>query len=179
MNSAKVQTNANSPRQRSRCDSSNRPFRMFPILCSSWRAMTSDVLVRPLDRSSLKSQDRSRPTSLNSRAGPLRHALIPLVIALMALPAIVLRVWQIDTLGVNSDEAVYAGQAASLAGDPELSPYFPIFRAHPLLFQGMLSIAYQIGGVSTLAGRLMSAAFGLGTVALLYLIGQLLYNRRV
>lgn len=97
----------------------------------------------------------------------------------VAIPGVFLRVWHIDTLGVNSDEAVYAGQAASLASDPELSPFFPIFRAHPLLFQGMLSVVYQIGGVSTLAGRLMSAAFGLGTVALLYFIGKLLYDRRV
>ena len=97
----------------------------------------------------------------------------------MAIPAVFLRVWHIDSLGVNSDEAVYAGQAASLAADPELSPFFPIFRAHPLLFQGMLSVVYHVGGVSTLAGRLMSAAFGLGTVALLYFIGRLLYDRRV
>jgi 4-amino-4-deoxy-L-arabinose transferase-like glycosyltransferase len=97
----------------------------------------------------------------------------------VAIPAVFLRVWHIDSLGVNSDEAVYAGQAASLASDPELSPFFPIFRAHPLLFQGILSVAYQIGGVSTLVGRLMSAAFGFGTVALLYFIGRLLYDRRV
>jgi predicted membrane-bound mannosyltransferase len=102
-----------------------------------------------------------------------------LLALVVAIPGVFLRVWHIDSLGVNSDEAVYAGQAASLAADPELSPFFPIFRAHPLLFQGMLSVVYQIGGVSTLAGRLMSAAFGLGTVALLYFIGKLLYDRRV
>jgi hypothetical protein len=141
--------------------------------------MTSDVLVRPLDRSTLESQDRSRPTSVNSIAGPLRHALIPLVIALMALPAIVLRVWQIDTLGVNSDEAVYAGQAASLAGDPELSPYFPIFRAHPLLFQALLSIPYHFWGVSSLVGRVLAAAFGLGTIIVIYYTARLMYGVRV
>jgi 4-amino-4-deoxy-L-arabinose transferase-like glycosyltransferase len=102
-----------------------------------------------------------------------------LLALVVAIPGVFLRVWHIDSLGVNSDEAVYAGQAASLAGDPELSPFFPIFRAHPLLFQGMLSVVYHFGGVSTLAGRLMSAAFGLGTVVLLYFIGRLLYDRRV
>jgi predicted membrane-bound mannosyltransferase len=112
-------------------------------------------------------------------AGLTRTLLWGLLALAVAIPAVFLRVWHIDSLGVNSDEAVYAGQAASLAADPELSPFFPIFRAHPLLFQGMLSVVYQFGGVSTLAGRLMSAAFGLGTVVLLYFIGKLLYDRRV
>src|SRR5581483_4462726 len=39
--------------------------------------------------------------------------------------AVVLRVWNLDALGYNSDEAVYAGQAASIAGVPELTPFFP------------------------------------------------------
>jgi hypothetical protein len=136
-------------------------------------AMASEVLLR--SRGPASSEARVEP-----RAAKLTRTLLPwLLVLVVAIPAVFLRVWHIDSLGVNSDEAVYAGQAASLAADPELSPFFPIFRAHPLLFQSMLSIVYQIGGVSTLAGRLMSAAFGLGTVALLYLTGQLLYNRRV
>ena len=54
--------------------------------------------------------------------------------------------------GFNSDEAVYAGQAAALAGDPELSRFFPIFRAHPMLFQFILSIMFRIE-VSDVAAR--------------------------
>ena len=42
-----------------------------------------------------------------------------------------LRVWEINQLGLNSDEAVYAGQAAAIAGDAELEPFFSAFRAHP------------------------------------------------
>jgi hypothetical protein len=82
---------------------------------------------------------------------------------LIAVISVSLRVWHIDALGINSDEAVYAGQAAALAGDKDLIPYFPVFRAHPLLFQSMLSLPYH-WGVSTLVGRLMSAAFGLATL---------------
>ena len=37
-----------------------------------------------------------------------------------------LRLWQLGSLGYNSDEAVYAGQGASLADDPALTPFFPI-----------------------------------------------------
>jgi Dolichyl-phosphate-mannose-protein mannosyltransferase len=138
-------------------------------------ATASDVLLD--SRGSARSEVRVEP-----RAARLKRALLSpwwLLAPVVAIPAVFLRVWHIDSLGVNSDEAVYAGQAASLAADPELSPFFPIFRAHPLLFQGMLSVVYQFGGVSTLAGRLLSAAFGLGTVVLLYFIGRLLYDRRV
>jgi 4-amino-4-deoxy-L-arabinose transferase-like glycosyltransferase len=137
--------------------------------------MVSDVLLG--SRESTLSQPQVEPRAARFTKGLLSSRwLLALVVA---VPGIFLRVWHIDSLGVNSDEAVYAGQAASLASDPELSLFFPIFRAHPLLFQGMLSVVYQIGGVSTLAGRLMSAAFGLATVALLYFIGRLLYNPRV
>ena len=38
-------------------------------------------------------------------------------------------------MGFNSDEAVYAGQAASLAGNPHYTGTFPVFRAHPMLVQ--------------------------------------------
>ena len=57
-----------------------------------------------------------------------------------------LRFWHLNGLGYNSDEAVYAGQGASIAGVPELQHFFPIFRAHPLLFQVILSIPFSLGG---------------------------------
>jgi 4-amino-4-deoxy-L-arabinose transferase-like glycosyltransferase len=101
------------------------------------------------------------------------------VTVLVAAPALGLRLWQIDALGLNSDEAVYAGQAASLAQDPAFLPFFPVFRAHPLLFQALLSVPYRYDGVSSLTGRLMSVAFGLATVWLTYAIGARLYGRRV
>jgi 4-amino-4-deoxy-L-arabinose transferase-like glycosyltransferase len=89
-----------------------------------------------------------------------------------------LRVWQLDAVGFNSDEAVYAGQAASIAGHPEFTGIFPIFRAHPLLFQFVLALLYH-GGVSDLIGRLLAVAFGLAGVWLVYRAGNLLYGRRV
>jgi phospholipase C len=62
----------------------------------------------------------------------------------------VLRLWHLNALGFNSDEAVYAGQAAAIAGDPALHGLFPVFRAHPLLFQMATSLIYRVG-VSDLA----------------------------
>jgi hypothetical protein len=102
-----------------------------------------------------------------------------LAVLVVAVPALVLRLWQLDAVGLNSDEAVYAGQGASLAREPAFLPYFPVFRAHPLLFQSLLSIEYRIFGVSPLGGRLLSVAFGMATVWLTYAIGTRLYARRV
>lgn len=91
--------------------------------------------------------------------------------------AVFLRVWQIDALGYNSDEAVYAGQAASIAETEGLRPYFPIFRAHPLVFQAIHSLGYRLGS-GDLAGRLLAGCFGAATVWLVFRTGQLLYGRR-
>ena len=102
-----------------------------------------------------------------------------LLFAGVAAPATLLRVWHLTSVGYNSDEAVYAGQAASLAREPAFVPFFPVFRAHPLLFQAMLSVLYRVLGFSELAGRLLAVAFGLGTVAMVYLVGMLIYSRPV
>jgi hypothetical protein len=91
--------------------------------------------------------------------------------------AIFLRVWQINRLGFNSDEAVYAGQAASIANVDDLKPFFPIFRAHPLLFQTILSIGYRLG-TGDLFARLFADVFGAGTIVVTFLLGRLLYGRR-
>ena len=88
-----------------------------------------------------------------------------------------LRCWQLNALGFNSDEAVYAGQAASIAGQEAYLPYFPIFRAHPLLFQSLLSLPYRFG-VADVVGRILAAAFGVGTLVVVYHLGKLLYGRR-
>jgi len=89
-----------------------------------------------------------------------------------------LRLWHINSSGFNSDEAVYAGQAAALAGDPELSKFFPIFRAHPMLFQFLLSIMYRVH-FSDVGARLLIVAIGLVTIILIYKVGALLYGTSI
>jgi hypothetical protein len=91
-----------------------------------------------------------------------------------------LRTWQINRLGINSDEAVYIGQAAGIVGDPTLSPFFPVFRAHPLLFQFLLALIYPFAGAAQidLAGRLLAAAIGIATIYVVYRLGADLYSRR-
>lgn len=89
-----------------------------------------------------------------------------------------LRLWRLNALGFNSDEVVYAGQAAAIANDPAFVPFFPIFRAHPLLTQFLLAVWYQFG-VDDVKGRLIAVAFGLATILLTFQIGRLLYGTRV
>ncbi len=89
-----------------------------------------------------------------------------------------LRIWQINSLGFNSDEAVYAGQGAAIAADPTLKEMFPMFRAHPLLFQFILSLGFRFTGVNDLVGRLFSVVAGLATLYVVYQLGTLLYNRK-
>jgi 4-amino-4-deoxy-L-arabinose transferase-like glycosyltransferase len=104
----------------------------------------------------------------------LRHTeLIPL--ALVLAVGATLRFWRLGAVGFNSDEAVYAGQAAAIAGDPTLSGLFPVFRAHPLLFQTVLSLEF-LHGVSDVGARVLAVAFGLATVAVVYLLGKALYG---
>lgn len=88
------------------------------------------------------------------------------------------RLWHLDAVGFNSDEAVYAGQGASIAGNPATLPFFPVFRAHPLLFQTTVSVVYSLFGVSDLAARLTAVAFGIGNVVAAYLLGRELFGTR-
>jgi len=95
-----------------------------------------------------------------------------LILTLALVIGFFLRVWQINNLGYNTDEAVYSGQAAAIAADPALKDLFPIFRAHPLLFQFILALGFNFG-VNDLTGRLISMVIGLVTIYLVYRIGGL------
>lgn len=100
-------------------------------------------------------------------------------LALIVSVGAFLRLWKLMSVGFNSDEAVYASQAAGIAGDRAVSQFFPIFRAHPFLFQAILSVPYQIFGTSDVVGRLMSVAFGLATLVMVFVTARLLYGGRV
>jgi hypothetical protein len=104
-----------------------------------------------------------------------RHGPIVAVVGLAAF----LRFWQLAAIGFNSDEAVYAGTAASIAGDPTMRSIFPVFRAHPVLFQTLVALTQYGHQPSDLASRSVPAAIGVATVIVTYLLGARLYDRRV
>jgi hypothetical protein len=101
------------------------------------------------------------------------------VVSLVAITAVGagVRLLNFNAVGYNSDEAVYAGQGASIAHDQVLAPYFPVFRAHPLLFQSVVSIGYQFGW-GDWWGRFASVLFGLATVLLVFELGRVVYGAR-
>jgi len=103
---------------------------------------------------------------------------VPMVLAIAMVAGGSLRLWRLNGAGFNSDEAVYAGQAAALAGDPDISRFFPIFRAHPMLVQFLLSIMFRVQ-VSDVAARLLVVAIGMATILLIYKLGALLYDERI
>jgi len=105
------------------------------------------------------------------------RALDLAVLALAVVVGTVLRVVALGAVGLNSDEAVYAGQSASLVGNPHFIDNFPVIRAHPLLFQLIVSPLYRTG-IPELPGRYVSAFFGVGTIVLVFQLGRLLYGRR-
>jgi hypothetical protein len=119
---------------------------------------------------------RVHPWSTGALARPLAIAGYGFIGGGFAL-AVFFRFWHLNTVGFNSDEAVYAGQAKALANDPQALPFFPVFRAHPLLFQTILSVGYRLGGGDLMA-RSFATAFGIGTVILVFMTGRLLYGHR-
>jgi len=97
------------------------------------------------------------------------------LLAILALAGF-LRFWQLGAVGFNSDEAVYTGSAAALAGNTTLAPMFPVFRAHPLLFQSLLSITLRLDDADW-AARAFAAVIGVATVAATFALARSLYGR--
>ena len=95
--------------------------------------------------------------------GPATDRLHYLMCAIVGAVGLVLRVVNLAAVGLNSDEAVYAGQGGALLGVGELDQHFSIFRAHPLLLQFVSGAVFHVTGPSDLAVRtVVSVFFGLG-----------------
>jgi 4-amino-4-deoxy-L-arabinose transferase-like glycosyltransferase len=138
------------------------PERSLPTPAARWRAQARrrDRLKRELERAV-------------ARGMSVEGAILVVALFFGAL----LRLWQINHLGLNSDEAVYAGQAAAIGGEKSLEPFFSAFRAHPVLFQTILSFFFKVGDID-FWGRLVSAGLGLVNIFVVYKLGELLYSRR-
>jgi Dolichyl-phosphate-mannose-protein mannosyltransferase len=107
----------------------------------------------------------------------LEAAALGVIVAVGGL----LRFWNLDRVGFRGDEAVYAGQAAVLAGVDELQRWFILMsrgNSNFLLFQRMVSLAYRTFGVSDVLARAVAAAFSTLTIAVVFAIARSLYTRR-
>jgi hypothetical protein len=151
-----------------------RPTRSAEPTAALVAAPPGPVTATGLTVDGTETETRSEPAP---PVRPWRRHMSAVAVMAIIVVATAIRVWQLDALGFNSDEAVYAGQAAAIAGDAELVPFFPAFRAHPLLFQALLSIPYH-WGVSPLTGRLVAVAFGVGTVVVTWALAWRLYGPR-
>jgi putative flippase GtrA len=160
---------------------SGTPVSMSESDASRAVAAALDIPARRLPRLRDWSPSAADLANLRERIGSRARVAVRTWPAMAAIlvAATVVRLWSIGTVGLNNDEAVYAGQAASLAGDQTYGPLFAVFRAHPLLVQFLNSVPFRFLGVNDITPRLVSVAFGVGAVALVYATGSLLYNRRV
>jgi hypothetical protein len=100
------------------------------------------------------------------------------LLALAVITGALLRFVNLGGVGLNSDEAVYASQAASLSGNPNFTGLFPVVRAHPVLLQVLMSPFYR-SGTPDVPGRYINAMFGMGTIGLVFVLGLVLYSSRV
>jgi 4-amino-4-deoxy-L-arabinose transferase-like glycosyltransferase len=104
-----------------------------------------------------------------------RHVPTSAWLVLTLVTGLLVRVVNLNAFGFNSDEAVYAGQSASLAGNPLFVNQFPVFRAHPLLLPTLLSPLFSSGSPD-LRGRVVVALLGVATIGAVFLIGRELYG---
>lgn|GEM_PF-1318128 len=110
-----------------------------------------------------------------------RHRTKLLLAAIMGIAALP-RMWAMTDVGLRGDEAVYAGQAAVLAGDDQLDRYFVLAsrgNSNFLFYQEVVAFIYLLFGVSDMAARLVAIGFSLGTVLVCFGIGKTLYGRNV
>lgn len=114
--------------------------------------------------------------------GFVRRNHVSLLLFVILAVAAVPRLWANMDVGFRGDEAVYAGQAAVLAGDDELDRYFVLAsrgNSNFLFYQQVVALVYLLFGVSDVAARIVTAAFSLGTVVLCFELGRTLYGRHV
>jgi hypothetical protein len=145
----------------------------LPFVGRHWSAgtlLSPAVWVRDVVRTST---ERSANLEQAARTRAIEFGIL----AVAVLIGTALRVVQLGSVGLNSDEAVYAGQSASLVGNPHFIDNFPVIRAHPLLFQLIASPFYRTG-IPELPGRYLNAFFGVGTIMLVFQLGWLMYGRR-
>ncbi len=102
---------------------------------------------------------KPRPERWRSLVRAVARHFDPPLMAIISLAAF-LRFWELGRVGLRGDEAVYAGQAAVLAGAKEYGRFFILQSrgdSNFLLFQEVVSVVYRVTGVSDLSARAVAA----------------------
>ncbi|HEY8738132.1 MAG TPA: glycosyltransferase family 39 protein [Candidatus Dormibacteraeota bacterium] len=103
------------------------------------------------------------------------------LLAAGASVAIALAIWfryfDLSHYGFNSDEAVYSGQAAALAGHQDYAKMFGVFRAHPLLVMFIVSLGFRVWGVDDVIPRLVTAGAGVLLVVVAGAVARVVHGR--
>lgn len=110
-----------------------------------------------------------------------RHHGTFILLAILGVAAVP-RLWANMDVGFRGDEAVYAGQAAVLAGDDQLDRYFVLAsrgNSNFLFYQEVVALFYLLFGVSDIAARLVAVGFSLATVLATFELARTLYGRNV
>ena len=142
-----------------------------------------DAVLRPAPTRRRSSSANHRPNGSTLSPG-LPNAqkpprTIPAWVWLLVILAVAafLRLYALDRLGFNSDEAVYAGQGGVDLGCEGVSQLLPDLPSSP--------IALSVGRVDRVPVRsqrlrrgVVAVLFGLGTIVVCYHLGALLYDRR-
>ena len=99
-------------------------------------------------------------------------------LALVTAAAVYVRFVGLSQVGFNSDEAVYSGQAAAIAGFQPYGQLFGVFRAHPLLVQFIVAVPYTLSGhVNDLYPRAITSSFGVALAIVCWGIGTVVRGR--
>jgi hypothetical protein len=109
----------------------------------------------------------------------LSHPEFWLLLGILAIASFA-RLWNLGAIGFRGDEAVYAGQAAVIAGDDEMKRYFVLIsrgNSNFLLYQYVVALFYVLFGVGDVLAREVSAVFSILTVVVTYEIGRTLYGK--
>jgi hypothetical protein len=131
-----------------------------------------------------KAPARAEPGTAGRRAGgrPNARALGGVALAVIVGVGAWLRFWNLGRVGFRGDEAVYAGQAALLAGEEQLKRYFILMsrgNSNFLLYQRIVSVGYRAFGVGDVLPRAVAATFSTATILVVFGIARTLYSRRV
>jgi 4-amino-4-deoxy-L-arabinose transferase-like glycosyltransferase len=115
-------------------------------------------------------------------ATPLpRLSRLDLLLAVLIFSlAIFMRFFRFDSLpfGTWNDESYIGTIANNILNNPDYRPLFIPTYDHPLHFYALVALSFKLFGYGTLAIRLVTVLFGLGTVAAAFGVGREMFGNR-